>query len=478
VNRAGSKTRGLALGYDIHRQKRTMPTAERKAHCVGGARLLDETKGDRGHDDLAAAVSDCLCTAGTPLFTQFGGSMERRNFLKAVGAVGAGSAMGAGLPSRLLATTEGLNKMPEAGAELVTHTKRILRACDLKAGETFILASSTSYDQDYVTAMLTAAGEMGAVGAHIAVFPKFNADGVAERNLHDFHWQTYAKANLLVATNIGNTANNPGAVTAYGVKVAKHQYRTDMEFLNRAGSTTRWLDLSYDIARQKKYMPTAERKARCVRGARLIDENKGEIRVTKPDGTDLRMSTVGRPGHAQYGAADFPGKWDNFGYGCVAVGPQENSWEGTLVLAPGDIITNLFPKVLEEPIKLTFKGGYVTAFEGGRRAREFQALISSFNNKESFGGSHFGWGIHENTDLQTEEDVGHYHHNKMGVLLIALGMNFAHGLGGPEAGYSGLGNTTRVAPNHSHFSVHNADVYVAGRKVIEGGRVDTAAGGL
>ena len=404
--------------------------------------------------------------------------MERRQFLKAVGVAGAGSTLSAAVPPRLLATTNDLNRRPEASSALVNHTKRILKMCQLKAGEVFVLATPYTYDNDYVTGMLTAAGELGAVGAHMAVFPKFSADGVAETNLHDWHWQCYAQADLLIATNLGNDADTPRAVTAYGAKVGKHKYRTDMEFINRAGSKTRWLDLGYDMVRQKRYFPTVERKERCVRGARFLDENRGEIRVTKPDGTDLRMSTVGRPGHAQYGFTDFPGKWDNFGYGCVACGPREDSWEGTLVLAPGDIITELFPKVLEEPIKLTFKGGYVTNFEGGRRAQEFRALLGRFNNKESFGGSHFGYGIHENTWLATDDDISHYHHNRIGTLLFALGMNFAHGMGGAETGYSGLGDTTRVAPNHSHFCVHNADVTVKDRKIIERGVVDRVAGGL
>ena len=404
--------------------------------------------------------------------------IERRDFLKAVGAVGAGTALTAAAPTQLLATTDDLNKLPEAGAALVEHTKRILRLCELRAGEVFVLATPYTFDADYVTAMLTAAGELGAVGAQMAVFPKISENGLIEKNLHDWHWQAYAQADLLIATGLGNTVNTPTAVSAYGAKVARHEYRTDMEFINRPGSKTRWLDLGYDMVRQQRYFPTAERKARTVRGARLLDENKGEIRVTKPDGTDLRMHNRGRPGHAQYGYSDVPGKWDNFGYGCVAVGPVENSWEGTLVLAPGDIVVELYPKVLEEPIKLTFSGGYVTNVEGGRRAREFQALLGANNNRESFGGAHFGWGVHENTTLRDEADIGHYHHNRIGTLLFALGMNFAHGVGGPEAGYSGLGMTTRVAPNHSHFSVHNADVFVAGRKVIDRGRVDPAAGGI
>jgi hypothetical protein len=404
--------------------------------------------------------------------------MERRNFFKNAGVVGLGTALGGLLPRRLLASTETLSKLPAANAALVGHTKRILSMCNLKAGEVFALITSTAYDAQYTNAMLTAAGEIGASGAHIAVFPKYGANGDMQSNLSDWHWQAYSNADLMIATNLGNSVGAPGGVTAYGAKVGKHQYRTDMEFINRGGSKTRWLDLGYDIPRQRRYFPTAERKERCLKGAKLLDTTRGEIRVVKNNGTDLRMSNAGRPGHAQYGYSDVPGKWDNFGYGCVACGPVEESWEGTAVLDPGDIIVNIFPQVLEEPVRLTFKGGYVTNVAGGRRAREFQTFLGAFNNKESFGGSHFGWGIHENTVLASPEDVGHYHHNKLGTLMVALGMNYAHGLGGAESGYSGLGNTARRAPNHSHFTMHGADVYVGGRKVIEAGRVAPEAGGI
>jgi hypothetical protein len=404
--------------------------------------------------------------------------MERRNFFKNAGVVGLGAALGGLLPRRLLASTDTLSKLPAANPALVGHTKRILTMCNLKAGEVFALITSTAYDSAFTSAMLTAAGEIGASGAHIAVFPKYGPNGDMQPNLNDWHWQAYSNADLMIATNLGNTVGAPGGVTAYGAKVGKHSYRTDMEFINRGGSKTRWLDLGYDIPRQRRYFPTVERKERCLKGAKLLDATRGEIRVVKNNGTDLRMSNAGRPGHAQYGYSDVPGKWDNFGYGCVAVGPVEESWEGTMVLSPGDIIVNIFPQVLEETVKLTFRGGYATSIEGGRRARELQTFLGAFNNKESFGGSHFGWGIHENTVLASPEDVSHYHHNKLGTLMVALGMNFAHGLGGPEAGYSGLGNTTRRAPNHSHLTMHGADVYVGGRKVIEAGRVAPEAGGI
>lgn len=403
--------------------------------------------------------------------------MQRRRFFKDAGTLGAGSAILASLPARLVASTDDLNKLPEPqSAALVEHTRKILTQNLLKPNELFILATPFVYDQEYVLAMLTAAGEMGASGAHMSVFPKIR-DGQFQSNLTAWHWDRYAEADLLITSGIGNTVGAPGASTAYGAKVGNHAYRTDMEYVNRPGSKTRWLALGGDPQWQRRYMPTPDRKARTLRGAQLLDQNRGEIRVTRAGGTDLRMSSAGRPGHAQYGIADSAGRWDNFGYGCVAVGPVENSAEGVVQLQPGDMVMNLYPAILEEPMKLTFRGGYATV-EGGRRAQEYNAYLGAFNNRESYGLSHFGWGTHEATELSGPDVLGHYHHNKIGSLLFALGMNFAHGLGGREAGYSGLGETTRVAPNHSHFTLFGADVSVGGRRVVEGGRVSREAGGL
>lgn len=393
------------------------------------------------------------------------------------GAAGAGASVLGVSPSRLQASTDDLNKFPEPTPGLVAHCRRILEQNLLKAGETFVIATPPSYDAEYMTAMLTAAGEIGALGAHMAIFPKFQ-DGNMVQNLGEFHWRTYAQADLLITSGLGNTAGAPGASTAYGEKTFDHQYRTDYEFISRPGSKTRWLALGYSYRKQRQYFPTAERRERTRRGAILLDETRGQLRVTSQAGTDWRCTMFNRPGHAQYGIADMGGRWDNFGYGCVAFMPNEDSATGTLVLQPGDIITNLYPPVISEPVQLTFRGGYITNFEGGRTARQFQELLASYNNRESFGLSHFGWGTHEKTQLENYDDVGHYHHNQLGTLLFAMGMNFGHGVGGRETGYSGSGMSTRIAPNHTHFTMHNCDVYVAAEKIIERGVVAPKAGGL
>ena len=406
--------------------------------------------------------------------------MKRRNFVELAGTAGiAGSALMAApvAADPLGITMDDLNALPEPGPELVGHYKKILKQNLLKEGETFVFATKMVFDPDMVVAMMTAAGELQATGAHVAVFPKINGN-TYESGLTAWHWDLYAGADLLFNTSLGSSPGLPGATTAYGNKVGDHPYRTDFEYLNRTGSKTRWLSFGYDLERQRRYFPTAERRERTLRGAILLDRTRGELRVTNDAGSDFRMDMTGRPGHAQYGIADFPGRWDNFGYGCAACMPNEYSAEGVLVLQPGDIITSLYPKVLDEPIRLTFEGGYVTSIEGGKKATQFQNLLTSYGSPESFGLSHFGWGTHEDTEYTGPGDIGHYHHNKIGSLLYSLGMNFGHGLGGSDAGYSGGGASTRIAPNHTHFCMFDCDVYVVGQKEIEGGNLSIEAGGI
>jgi hypothetical protein len=415
--------------------------------------------------------------------------VKRREFFKTAGAAGVGSAALGAAPVRkewLMSTTETAYRGPEPSAFLVSHCRRILDQNLLKAGETFILTTPMVYDVDYMQAMLVAAGEIGATGMHVAVISHDPTQGRDQGRLGPspgaaltpVHWNLYAEADLLINSSLGSAPGLPSPTTAYNVKVGDHPYRSDSEYINRPGSKTRWLNVGYDLGRQQRYFPTAERRERTLRGARLLDEARGEIRVTNEAGSDWTCSGAGRPGHAQYGIADFPGRWDNFGYGCVAYGPVEDSADGVLVFKPGDIIRDIYPNVLREEVRVTFQNGYVTGVEGGSQARQWQEHLSSFDHREAWGLAHFGWGTHEKTQLSSVDDIGHYHHNLMGSLLYSLGMNFAHGMGGPDAGYSGLGATARIAPNHSHYAMFDCDVYVDGNKVIEQGRCSPEAGGI
>lgn len=420
--------------------------------------------------------------------------MKRRNFVKTIGAVGAGSTLAA-IPAcdavrtngGLVATSDDVNQLPEPGDALVAHCKAILEQNLVVPGETFVLATPMVFDRDYMLALLVAAGELGATGLHAAVIShpfdpnaaQSRTDGPPGYALTGVHWDLYAEANLLITTSIGKAPGLPGPSTSYAVTAGDHPYASDHEYINRPGSKTRWLSLGGSVENQKQFFPTADRRDRTLRGAILLDEHRGEIRVTSDAGSDWTTSNIGRPGHAQYGIADFPGRWDNFGYGCVACAPEETIGEGVLVLQPGDVISwNPKPRgyeTISESVTLNWEGGYVVSIEGGALADEYRAHMEGFGDPESLGIGHWGWGTHEASDPGY---TGHYHHNHIGSLLYNIGINVAHGIGGAEAGYSGLGDSRRTAPNHSHFAMFGCDVFVGDQQIISAGDLDPIGGGL
>lgn len=385
-------------------------------------------------------------------------------------------AAGAAIPL----TANDLAAQRDPSASLVSHARRILQQNLLKAGETVVIATPYLYDPDYTLALLVAAGEIGARGAQVVVVPGLDVttppvpmEPDRRNGLTPWHYDLYATADLLITTSMGAPPGTPGPSTSYYIKVGNHPYTSDGDLLNRPGSKTRWLQLGFPVHLQRRYFPTADRRKRTLDGAILLDKTT-TIRFTSPHGTNLTCTKRGRPGHAQYGIADYPGRWDNFGYGCVACMPNEDSAEGVLQLVPGDIITNLVPQIITEPVKLTFKGGYVTSVEGpGRTAGLFQNLLAGFRHKEAFGLSHAGWGTHERSEIGTGsgQEISHYHHNAPGSLLFALGMNAAHGTGGAETGYSGSGASTRVAPNHTHFAMFGCTVQLDNQRIIDNGQL-------
>jgi len=233
---------------------------------------------------------------------------------------------------------------------LAKHCKRILQQNLLKSDETLVVATSYKYDLELVSALLAAAAEIGAGSAHLAVGPKIGGNGFTN-GLTAWHWKAYAEADLLITVaDYPPRADLPMPFTDYVVKVGDHNFRTDHEFLNRKGSKTRWIYLMMPLHLQMQYFPTAKRAEVTLEGAKILHKTK-EIRITSEAGSDFTVKKVGRPGHAQYGIADYPGRWDNFGYGCVACGPEEYSAEGTIILEPGDIIPDLKPfPILNETI--------------------------------------------------------------------------------------------------------------------------------
>lgn len=130
--------------------------------------------------------------------------------------------------------------------------------------------------------------------------------------------------------------------------------------------------------------------------ARLVADRlraASTLSVTSPAGTDLHYAFGDSPVAEQYGVADEPGRWDNWPSGLVSHYPGDGSANGTLVLAPGDVLCHL-RKYVEEPVRMEIEKGYIRDISGGLDADLISSYLASWEEPEVFAVSHIAFGVH------------------------------------------------------------------------------------
>lgn len=413
--------------------------------------------------------------------------MDRRDFAKTVALKAGAVSVLAVVPGAGLIARPASAKRVDPG--LLNLSRAILKQNLLQAGEKLVVATGYSYDQPYVTALLQAGAEMGAASLHVPVFPRFEGDGERMRaGITRTHAEIFADADLLIDFAYGREPGTPGAGVGSG-KLLDHQYRTDRQYMMSPESKTRWLSLGGGMSdtprMQRAFFPTEEIRARTLRGVLVFHEGR-QLHITSPHGTDVVMSIDGRVGHTQYGIADAPGRWDNFGTALVAAAPVETSTEGVIVYVPGDDIRDVEPRVLPpgETVTLTYgRAGQITRIDGGRLARAFEEYLSRTDHPDITRMAHVGYGTDprirgaaQNRLLGNDSIIDgllhSHHHNAWGVVMIALGRNDQYH-GGPHNNYSGLGvNAANAAPFHPHTAlIQNPSLSVDGVKMVEDGQL-------
>lgn len=99
------------------------------------------------------------------------------------------------------------------------------------------------------------------------------------------------------------------------------------------------------------------------------------VRITTPQGSDLRFSIAGRSGRADTGLFHQPGQFGNLPAGEAYIAPVEGSAVGRLVVPAG-----WFPQ-LSEDMTLIFEGGYVVEAQGGGQVGEKFRQLFDFGNE-------------------------------------------------------------------------------------------------
>jgi 2,5-dihydroxypyridine 5,6-dioxygenase len=117
----------------------------------------------------------------------------------------------------------------------------------------------------------------------------------------------------------------------------------------------------------------------------------------------------------------------------VFTGGADDGVDGTVVLAPGDIVFP-FKSYVREPVSLTIEQGRIVDIAGGLDADLLREYMASFDDDKAYGISHIGWGMLETAKwgvlAYDDRGMGMHGRSFYGNVLFSTGPNGE--LGGPN----------------------------------------------
>jgi len=262
-------------------------------------------------------------------------------------------------------------------SEMLALFRAELELCKVTAGEVVAVLSASSERQDYAQAFMVAAQDLGATVFHLNV-PRRTAKAAGVQGRHPLQGNQPAidalkKANLVIDLMGLLFSREQADIQAAGCRVLRV-----MEPLHVL----------------KQMFPTVDLQRRVEFAKRLL-EGAREMHITSPAGTDVRYRLGQYPVISEYGFTDEAGRWDHFPSGFSFTQGDDGGVDGTVVLAPGDILC-AFKRYVQTSVRLTIRKGYVTAIEGeGMDARLIDSYIKSFKDPRAYAVSHIGWGLNE-----------------------------------------------------------------------------------
>lgn len=189
------------------------------------------------------------------------------------------------------------------------------------------------------------------------------------------------------------------------------------------------------------------------------------MRVTSPAGTDVSVA-VGEdpPTVAQYGYTDEPGRWDHFVSGFIAFYPVDGSQEGTIVLAPGDLILPL-RRYVDREIEIVVEDGFITEINGGGAdAAMIRHYLEVWDDPDAYATSHFGFGLDETAGWENLAAYGTTGLDNRGTNNRSYLGNFMWSTGPNRF----VGRDTRA---HLDFPMLNCSVYLDDHQVVDEGEI-------
>ena len=205
--------------------------------------------------------------------------------------------------------------------------------------------------------------------------------------------------------------------------------------------------------------PKAEHGPKVQLGIQMLRE-ASEMRVTSALGTDLTINLRGAPCGGTAGFGTTPGSVSHWpGSLCLAF-PGKNAVNGRIVMGVGDM--NLtFKTYLTSQIDFTIQDDFVTEIKGeGIDALHFREYMAAWNDRNAYGLSHVGWGMHPGAQWVSAAmyDKG----DMQAVEFRALAGSFLWSTGANQ--YAG-----RYTLGHFDLPMRNCTIALDGKVVVKQG---------
>jgi 2,5-dihydroxypyridine 5,6-dioxygenase len=198
----------------------------------------------------------------------------------------------------------------------------------------------------------------------------------------------------------------------------------------------------------------------------LLMKDAKQIRVTTPEGTDLRATLAeDRPLDVARGFVREPGEWDSYGTDLIAAAPIEGSVHGTIVFNGPLILFPQFTFSPRAPIRVEVAEGRITGMavedEDGRK---LEWWFAQWDDPNAYVFSHIGWGLDPRANLSVPELTAWESYD--GGVMVAFGSNTGGKLRGEVRSQA-----------HMDGILLGASLWLDDLQIIQGG-VFTEASGL
>tara|TARA_B100000700_G_scaffold67577_1_gene74744 strand:- start:681 stop:1757 length:1077 start_codon:yes stop_codon:yes gene_type:complete len=334
-------------------------------------------------------------------------------------------------------------------AKLATLFKKQFDLCNVKPEETVAIVSDLGTRREYIQAAFAAADEIGADIYEMCVnlVPGWTKVGVPTIG------KCKGTLEALMASDM---------ILIFHVPLFSSWLRTVMDNNIRVQMV---IDAPDDL--EQLQSPPGLKEA-AIYAHKLYEKTK-KVRVTSKAGTDLHFDIGEYPVMSQYGMADEPGRFDQWGVGHIHTFPNEGSSHGTVVIQPGDIVILPYCRYVIDEIKLTIEDGHITSIEGGLDAtlmREWLEEGVEFDgDRDPFALSHLGWGLNPQARWDSIALYGDGPERSRAASRCFPG-NFLFSTGPNTQG--GGNRTTR---GHYDVPMRSCSIELDGKLIIEDGKV-------